>query len=81
MLTSLNQLINSRISLETGPALHRLYDKHRSSFACALGILPIIIAYSRPKNIGDLTTQAKLFQAPGQEASNYLGEYEQGLDP
>ena len=50
--------------LETGPALHRLYDKHRSSFAWALGILPIIVAYSRPKNIGDLTTQAKLFQAP-----------------
>ena len=36
------------------------------------------IAYSRPPNIGDKITQAKLHQAPGKPASYYLGEYIHG---
>jgi hypothetical protein len=39
------------------------------------------IAYSRPKNIGDLITKAKLHQAPGVTSSIILGEYKTGLAP
>ncbi|KAL3774513.1 hypothetical protein ACHAWO_012222 [Cyclotella atomus] len=38
-----------------------------------LGIERPTIAYSRPKNIGDLITKAKLHQAPGQTSSIILG--------
>jgi hypothetical protein len=46
-----------------------------------LGIKRAIVAYSRPKNIGDYVTKAKLHQAPGVTASIIMGEYKQGLDP
>ena len=36
-----------------------------------LGIKQLTIAYSRPKNIKDTITKAKLHQAPGREASKY----------
>lgn len=39
------------------------------------------IAYSRPKNIGDLITKAKLHQASGVTSSIILGEYKAGLAP
>lgn len=50
-------------------------------FSRELGIGRPTIAYSRPPNIGDKITQAKLHQAPGKPASYYLGEYIQGLSP
>ena len=50
-------------------------------FSRELGIGRPTIAYSRPPNIGDKITQAKLHQAPGKPASYYLGEYNQGLSP
>lgn len=39
------------------------------------------IAYSRPKNIGDFITKAKLHQAPGRPSSTIMGEYKAGLAP
>ena len=36
-----------------------------------VGIEKMIIAYSRPPNIKDVLTKAKLYQAPGKEASKY----------
>ena len=44
-------------------------------FEDALGIKQTTIAYSRPKNLKDVLTKAKLYQAPGREASKfYSGE-------
>jgi hypothetical protein len=39
------------------------------------------IAYSRPKNMGDLITKAKLNQAHDVTSSIILGEYKAGLAP
>lgn len=39
------------------------------------------IAYSRPKNLGDLLTKAKYYQAPGKSTSIILGEFRDGLNP
>ena len=33
------------------------------------------VAYSRPLNIGDYVTRAKLHQAPGETASTIFGEF------
>ena len=41
----------------------------------------MIVAFSRPKNIGDFVTRAKLHQAPDKSASTILGEFRQGLNP
>ena len=38
-----------------------------------LGISQITVAYSRPKNIKDLLSKAKLHQAKGKEVSTYYG--------
>ena len=46
-----------------------------------LGIERLIVAYSRPLNIGDYVTRAKLHQAPGRSASTIFGEFKAGLDP
>ena len=46
-----------------------------------LGITRTIVAFSRPKNIGDFVTQAKLYEAPGKLASAIMGEYKLGLNP
>ena len=46
-----------------------------------LGIKRCIVAYSRPLNIGDYVTRAKLHQAPGKSASTIFGEFKAGLDP
>jgi hypothetical protein len=50
-------------------------------FRAELGIVRPTIAYSRPKNIGDYITKAKLHQAPGQTSSIILGEFKNGLAP
>ena len=60
------------ISKKAVRALYKHYCK--SSFE-RLGIQQLTIAYSRPPNIKDSITKAKLHQAPGKEASKYyLGE-------
>lgn len=59
----------------------RFYDKHCSFFERMLGISPPKICYHRPKNIEDMATQARLYQAEELTASHYMGEYQRGLDP
>ena len=50
-------------------------DTCKELFDDALGIKQITIAYSRPKNLKDVLTKAKLYQVPGREASKfYSGE-------
>ena len=62
--------------------LRQLYDQHCGElFLKELGIERPTIAYSRPKNVGDYVTQAKLHQAPGKSSSIIMGEYKQGLNP
>lgn len=41
----------------------------------------MIVTFSRPKNIGDFVTRAKLHQAPGKSISTILGEFKDGLNP
>ena len=49
-----------------------IYDKHcKELLSTRLGIKQLTIAYSRPENIKDTITKAKLHQAPGHEASKY----------
>ena len=51
-----------------------IYDEHLAKkFHSTLGIKQAIVAYSRPKNIGDYITQAKLHQAAGKTASIIMG--------
>ncbi len=45
-----------------------------------LGVTRTIVAFSRPKDIGDFVTQAKLYEAPGKSASTIMGEYKSGLN-
>ena len=52
-----------------------------ASFQKELGIGQPTIAYSRPRNVSNYVTQAKLHQAHGRLASTIMGEYEQGLAP
>jgi hypothetical protein len=59
-----------------------LWDKYcREVFQEEIGIERAIIAYSRPRNIGEYVTQAKLHQASGETSSTIMGEYNQGLAP
>ena len=61
--------------------VRKLYDRHcKELFERILRVRPPIIAYSRPKNIGDYVTQARLHEGPRHPASKYLGEYKQGLN-
>ena len=56
--------------------LRQIYkDTCGNVFFSELGIVNPTIAYSRPPNIGEKITQAKLHQAPGKPSSYYLGEY------
>ena len=48
-----------------------LYDHYCKSTFEGLGIKQFTVAYSRPPNIKDSVTKAKLHQAPGKEASKY----------
>ena len=62
--------------------LRTIYDEHLAHhFENTLKVKRAIVAYSRPKNIGDYVTQAKLHQAAGITASTTMGECEQGLHP
>jgi len=61
--------------------IRELYEKHCGDlFQDTMKIKQPVIAYSRPPNIGDYVTQARLHQAPGKTASTFMGEYRQGLD-
>jgi len=62
--------------------IQELYQEHCGDlFREEMGINRPVIAYSRPPNIGDYVTQARLHQAPGKTASTLMGEYRQGLSP
>ena len=47
-----------------GKTVRRIYKTHCSDFEQTLGISPPRMCYSRPKNIGDLATQARLHEPP-----------------
>ena len=64
-----------------GRTVRRIYNAHWSDFEQKLGLSPPRMCYSRPKNIDDLTTQAKLHEPPSKPASYFMGEYQQGLNP
>ena len=51
--------------------VHALYDHYWKTSFEDLGIKQFTVAYSRPPNIKDYVTKAKLHQAPGKEASKY----------
>jgi len=56
-------------------AIRALYDHHCRDTFEKLGILQMTTAFSRPKNIKDSLTKAKLHKAPGHKASKYyMGE-------
>ena len=58
------------------------YEEHLNSvLKKEINITRAIVAFSRPKNIGDFVTKAKLHQATGLNASTIMGKYIQGLDP
>jgi len=60
--------------------LHEMYKEHCGElFKELFDIDRPVIAYSRPKNLGDYITQAKLHQADGKSASTIMGEFKQGL--
>ena len=62
--------------------IRQLYNEHCGElFKSEMNINRATVAYSRPRNIGEFITQAKLHQAPGKLASDFMGEYKQGLDP
>ena len=64
--------------------IRRLYNKHLGQIAeDYLGVAPPIVAYSRPQNLGEVTSQAKLYEAPGRDAATHLAEYSlrRGLAP
>ena len=46
-------------------------DTCHETFFWLLGIKQATVAYSRPKNIRESVTKAKLYQAPGKPASKY----------
>ena len=58
--------------------LRRIYEDHLAvPLKREIDINRAVVAYSKPKNIGDYVTQAKLHQAPGETASIIMGEYKQ----
>ena len=60
----------------------QLFEEHCGELFCKeLQIDRPTIAYSRPFNIGDRVTKAKLHQAPGRTSDIILGEYKAGLHP
>ena len=51
-----------------------IYDAHcKGIFRDELDITQLTIAYSRPTNLQELLTKGRLHQAPGQEASTFMG--------
>ena len=66
----------------TAREIQSLYQTHcAETFQEYLGVERLTIAYSRPPNIGEQITEAKFFEAPGQSAADFMGEYKQGLAP
>ena len=62
--------------------IRRAYEDNLSSVCqTELNITRAIVAFSRPKNIGDFITKAKLHQGPGKSASTIMGEFKRGLHP
>ena len=62
--------------------VQELYQEHCGElFQRLLNIDRPTIAYSRPPNLGEFVTKAKLHQAPEGTASRILGELEAGLNP
>ena len=62
--------------------VQELYQEHCGElFQELLKIDRPTIAYSRPPNLGEFVTKAKLHQAPERTASRILGELEAGLNP
>jgi len=55
--------------------IRHIYKKHCAKLEedSNLGIQQMIVAYSRPTNLRDAITRAKLHQAPGREASTFGG--------
>ena len=53
-------------------AVRSIYDSTCRKMCEKIGIKNFTIAYSRPKNIKDLITRAKLHMTPGKEASKYF---------
>ena len=63
-------------------SIRQLYNTHcQELFEAELDVARPTIAYSRPRNIGDLVSQTKLHQAPGHNSSSIMGKYKQGLAP
>ena len=63
-------------------AIRLEFETHLAKMHCNdLDVTKITVAYSRPLNIGDYVTRAKLHQAPGETASKIFGEFKSGLDP
>jgi hypothetical protein len=53
--------------------IQRHYRSHCADlFSSCLGIERLVVAYSRPQNISELCTKAKLYQVPGREVSKYV---------
>ena len=62
--------------------IQELYEVHCGELLrTELKIANPTIAYSRPKNIGDFVTKAKLHQASGESSSTIMGEFKDGLSP
>lgn len=63
--------------------IRKLYNKHIRDFEEELILDGSIIAYSRPTNLGELTSQAKLHEKQGRDAKTHLAEYtdRNGLTP
>ena len=63
--------------------IRKLYYKHLGKFEDELGLASPKIAYSRPTNLGEIASQAKLHEAPGRDAMTHLNEYtkNRGLVP
>ena len=52
--------------------IRRLYDLYcQPTFSSVLGIRQLTIAYSRPKNVKELVSKARLYQRQNHEASKY----------
>ena len=49
----------------------RLYERHCGILQSRLNLHPLIITYSRPKNIRDIVCRTKLHEAPGRPSSRY----------
>ena len=61
--------------------IQQLYQQHCGDlFHRSMGIERPTIAYSRPKNIGDMVTKAQLHQAEGRTSTIIMGEHRAELD-